>query len=401
MLAEDVGQVSREEDTVRGVMRWAIPDFAKLNHKAGDMVDSPVFTGAGRRWFLRLYPGGLEDGRDRKVWIGICLLGARMEEVEAKVSLAAVRLATDGPVELTSTKKFIRFGPRLKDHDVEPDYNTTEFSEHRKSTTLSRDCLLDKGNEYLFGGALTLQVSIKVKMFADDRFDRQEQRAKRLSKHLTSLLKSDDNGDVTFVLQDGKVRTAHRLILAARSPVFKAMFAARMTEASEGKVLLDDVCARVWDALLHVVYGGGLSVNDMCGKSSPRSDSDDDATLDAGAQTDFAIRLLAAADRYEIKDLVIMCTTHLTGTLAINNFAMILAAAHKNYGAGLLNACLAYVRAKPERLIAIQATEGYKQLDKTHLDTLLGALATPSASKKRRRDDEKDENERSAKSART
>ena len=47
---------------------------------------------------------------------------------------------------------------------------------------------------------------------------------------------------------------AHRIILTARSPVFRALLNSNMREGKEGVVVIEDVRAPVFRALLHFVY---------------------------------------------------------------------------------------------------------------------------------------------------
>ena len=51
---------------------------------------------------------------------------------------------------------------------------------------------------------------------------------------------------------------AHRIILAARSPVFAALLNSGMREAGEGVVSIQDCRAPVFRALLHFVYTDAL-----------------------------------------------------------------------------------------------------------------------------------------------
>jgi hypothetical protein len=50
----------------------------------------------------------------------------------------------------------------------------------------------------------------------------------------------------------------HRIVLEARSPVFRALLNAPMREGQEGRVTLHDVRAPVVRALLHFVYTDSL-----------------------------------------------------------------------------------------------------------------------------------------------
>lgn len=51
---------------------------------------------------------------------------------------------------------------------------------------------------------------------------------------------------------------AHRIILTARSPVFRALLNSDMREGKEGVVVIEDVRAPVFRALLHFVYTDSL-----------------------------------------------------------------------------------------------------------------------------------------------
>jgi speckle-type POZ protein len=56
--------------------------------------------------------------------------------------------------------------------------------------------------------------------------------------------------DVTLIVSGGRSFSAHKVILAARSPVFGAMFAHEMKESLNGEVLLDDLSPAVMGELL-------------------------------------------------------------------------------------------------------------------------------------------------------
>jgi speckle-type POZ protein len=68
------------------------------------------------------------------------------------------------------------------------------------------------------------------------------------------------HGDVRFIVQGDELDfRAHRCILAARSPVFAAMFSNRMAEVSSSTdgitlVHIDDITRPVFEALLRFIY---------------------------------------------------------------------------------------------------------------------------------------------------
>ncbi|CAO2149772.1 unnamed protein product [Urochloa humidicola] len=74
-----------------------------------------------------------------------------------------------------------------------------------------------------------------------------------LVQHLGDLLSSGEGADVVFEV-DGETLTAHRSILAARSPVFKAELFSPMKEGTATCVQINDMEGRVFKALLDFIY---------------------------------------------------------------------------------------------------------------------------------------------------
>ena len=76
-----------------------------------------------------------------------------------------------------------------------------------------------------------------------------------LNRDMEALLQSEEGADVTFEV-GGESFAAHRCVLAARSPVFRAELFGAMKEstAGGGKARVDGVEARAFKALLHFIY---------------------------------------------------------------------------------------------------------------------------------------------------
>jgi speckle-type POZ protein len=75
-----------------------------------------------------------------------------------------------------------------------------------------------------------------------------------LHRHFGHLLEAKDGADVTFQV-GGETFMAHRCVLAARSPVFKAEVFGKMKEGTDGVVIrVDDMDAQVFKTLLDFVY---------------------------------------------------------------------------------------------------------------------------------------------------
>ena len=82
--------------------------------------------------------------------------------------------------------------------------------------------------------------------------------AKKYSNDMQNLLDRGTKSDVIFVL-DGFKLPAHKIILAARSPVFEAMFShEECKESQEGLVYITDVPVAAFKELIRYVYTGKI-----------------------------------------------------------------------------------------------------------------------------------------------
>lgn len=109
-----------------------------------------------------------------------------------------------------------------------------------------------------------------------------------IHSHLGHLLSSEEAMDVTFEVQ-GDTISAHRLVLAARSPVFKAELFGPMKERTMSHIRIVDMDPRVFKAMIHFIYTDTL----------PEMDKDDTMVM--------AQHLVVAADRYGMERLKLVC----------------------------------------------------------------------------------------------
>jgi speckle-type POZ protein len=165
-----------------------------------------------------------------------------------------------------------------------------------------------------------------------------------LGADLGALLASGDGADVQFVVGDGERAGAHRVVLAARSPVFAAMLTGSMREATAAAVPVPDVDPAVFRALLHFAYTDALPQELEAG---------------GGLAVPLAQHLLAAADRFALTRLRRICERRLCETVDAATVATTLALADQNNAADLKRVCLAFAA---RHLAQVIPTPGYAHM---------------------------------------
>jgi speckle-type POZ protein len=156
----------------------------------------------------------------------------------------------------------------------------------------------------------------------------------------------DVGGEVTF--------DAHGWLLAARSPVLEAELAAAAAAAAKEKkstaggahhrrIEIQGVDPKVFKAVLHYMYTDAL----------PAETATDDAMA-------MAQGLLAAADRFKLDRLKLLCEETLSRSINVGTAAGTLAVAEQHGCGALKAACLEFM-ARPGNLVAVMDTEGFEK----------------------------------------
>ncbi|XP_073284442.1 BTB/POZ and MATH domain-containing protein 2-like isoform X1 [Primulina huaijiensis] len=170
-----------------------------------------------------------------------------------------------------------------------------------------------------------------------------------IGQHFGKLLESGKGTDINFEV-DGETFAAHKLVLAARSPVFRAQLYGPMKDEDTQCTIIEDMEAPVFKALLHFVYWDVLpDFEELTGLNSK------------WASTLMSQHLLAAADRYGLDRLRLLCEDKLCKDVAINTVATTLALAEQHHCLQLKSSCLQFV-ALPENLRAVMQTDGFDYL---------------------------------------
>ncbi|KAL6638335.1 hypothetical protein ACP70R_023830 [Stipagrostis hirtigluma subsp. patula] len=165
---------------------------------------------------------------------------------------------------------------------------------------------------------------------------------------LAMLLDSGQRADVTFAVEDSNF-DAHKLVLAARSPVFRAKFFGDTRDSSQCWFRIHDMAAAVFQAMLHFIYTDELPPDTWTEGSRKH-------------RAAMASDLLVAADLYDVERLRLTCEKML-GELSVGDVATALATlvlVNGRHSCHQLEAfCVDYIADKWE---AVTATEEYTEL---------------------------------------
>jgi len=123
----------------------------------------------------------------------------------------------------------------------------------------------------------------------------------KITQDFAKLLDGGKLRDVTLTFGDKELR-AHKDILGARSTVFSAMFEHESNrEVQEGRVCITDVEFEVFREMLRFIYTGRVEM-----------------------MHEWADRLLAAADKYDLSDLKAQCEDYLCAQISVESASNLL-----------------------------------------------------------------------------
>ncbi|UYV69899.1 SPOPL [Cordylochernes scorpioides] len=282
---------SHTKDKVSSFLfKWTINRYSLRKPNRQSCIQSPIFfrnNDKSLKWRLEAYVDGLDDESIGFLSLFLKLETSAKTEVISKFELALINENGDR----TNNKKFI--------------YKFTNSQKKGSNAFVKNDFLCDKKNGLLPEDKLTIVCDIKVIeetiVTGGKNVTIQFQEPKsRWSEDMRSLLESHKFSDVALKACGHKV-LAHKNILAARSPVFAAMFEHDMKENRESLVEIEDMEPEVLEEMVRFIYTG----------QSPKLDS-------------MADRLLPAADMYGLERLKAMCEVSLASTLTSENAMKVL-----------------------------------------------------------------------------
>ena len=146
----------------------------------------------------------------------------------------------------------------------------------------------------VYGQGKTLSGS---KDLENNNFLRQDQRQKQVCDHLGQVLEGKKFSDLEIHCEE-TVFPCHQLVLAARSPVFRAMLDSDMVEKQTKIIIIKDAKPDIVAEMLNFIYTGDITNEKM---------------------DEMARALLGIADMYQLDYLKKMCEDKLCSTLEIDN----------------------------------------------------------------------------------
>ncbi|TVU45386.1 hypothetical protein EJB05_04873, partial [Eragrostis curvula] len=274
-------------------------DYEKANKLAiGTSIDSVAFSAGGHLWKLMLYPRGRVVS-DNGSYISIYV------ELLSKSSVTAF------------------FEVALMDKDGQ------KFSGPKSGIVLSHkhECgfprfitVTDLENNHLTQGRFRFMCAITI--VSDNSI---HVPPSDLGKQLGMLLESNTGTDVSFIVADATFH-AHRAVLAARSPVFRAQLLGSMAEATMPSITIQ-IYPAIFKMMLKFIYTDAFPGDDEFGDSPIKTVSS----------------LLVAADLYALDRLKLCCAKKLWDIATVNIVPSILVLSDRYSCLELKEKCLDFM----------------------------------------------------------
>ncbi|XVF23957.1 hypothetical protein REPUB_Repub13aG0084500 [Reevesia pubescens] len=339
---KDSGSKSVSE-TVNGSHQFSIKGYSLAKGMGpGKCIASDVFTVGGYDWAIYFYPDG-KNPEDTAMYVSVFIaLASEGTDVRALFELTLVDQSGKGKHKVHSHfDRALESGPyTLKYRGSMWGYKrffrrtTLETSDYIKDDCLIMNCTVGVVRTRLEGPK---QCSITVP-------------PSDMGQNLNALLESEVGCDIIFQVGDETFK-AHKLILAARSPVFRAQFFGLVGDTNRDKVVVEDVEPSIFKAMLLFIYTDKLpDVQEITGSTS------------MCLSTNMVQHLLAAADLYNLDRLKLLCEAKLCEELNADTVATTLALAEQHHCPQLKAICLKFA-ANPANLGAVMQSEGFKHLE--------------------------------------
>lgn len=303
-------------ETLQIVHKWTVENFPVHMELCNvhDSLTSSVFgSNDGRYKFtLRLFPTGKDE--ECRGYVSLFLIIRECPEPRIRFRVNFFIETTEGPRGCALNRNIVTIN---KGGIV------------TASKFFAMDFLKTRAQRFLPNDSLTVGCELSVFGETVNKDLKEEEARERivlpessLSADLSNLLSTESHTDCELLV-DGCRYRAHKGILAARSPVFAAMFdpSHDMIEAQKNECEIEDLTSTAVCALLHYIY------TDTCPQL-----------------IDYAEEILPAADKYQLVRLKAECELELSKTLTPENVCRRLKLADKHSAPTLKERALTFLR---------------------------------------------------------
>lgn len=329
-------------NTVNGSHNFVIQGYSLAKGMGvGRHIASETFTVGGYQWAIYFYPDG-KNAEDNSLYVSVFIaLASEGTDVRALFELTLVDQSGKGKNKVHS-----HFDRALESGPYTLKYRGSMWGYKR----FFRRAVLET-SDYLKDDCLKLNCTVGVVVSAIEypRLHSITVPESDLGLHFGALLENQEASDVTFDVAGEKFH-AHKLVLAARSPVFKENFFDSSEQSNE--VVITDMEPTVFKAMLHYIYRDTLPDEEP---SSPNS------SLSSSSSTPETLteRLLAAAHVYGLRRLRLLCESKLCRSISVDTVASTLALAESYHAVDLKAACLKFAA---ENLAGVMCSKGFEYL---------------------------------------
>lgn len=330
-------------ETVNGSHKFVIQGYSLAKGMGvGKHIASETFTIGGFQWAIYFYPDG-KNPEDNSTYVSVFIaLASEGTDVRALFELTLVDQSGKGKHKVHS-----HFDRSLESGPYTLKYRGSMWGYKR----FYRRAMLET-SDFLKDDCLRINCTVGVVVSAVDcsRLHSIQVPESDIGAHFGSLLDNEETSDVIFDVSGEKFH-AHKLVLTARSTVFETEFF-EGKENDNDEIVVKDMDPKVFKALLHFIYRDDLIENEeyMSTSPSPSMLSEYDT---------LAAKLLAAADKYGLDRLRLMCESSLCKDISVNSVAKILALSERCHAMDLKAVCLKFAA---ENLVAVMRSDGFEYL---------------------------------------
>ncbi|KAF7017297.1 unnamed protein product [Triticum aestivum] len=306
---------------------------------AGKFIQSNPVSVGGYEWCIRYYPDGdaSKESEDHvSVYLELLSKGAKarviydLRLVNHEIDLSTGRCCPKSPTEFDSLDTSNNASIVGRNKQLKKKRSELEKSPFLRDDRLMIECALTVIKEPL------VEETVKIRVPPSD-----------LANNLGKWLETEEETDVTFNVT-GETFHAHKILLAMRSPVFKAQLYGPMGDRTARNITVEDMQPAVFKELLYFIYNDSFPSLD-----NPGEENDD-----------MVKHLLVAADRYAMERMKMICEATLCKSLTVETVASTLALADQYHCSGLKDACIEFA-ISCNRMGGVVASQGYVHLKRS------------------------------------